>query len=154
MLGDLIERLAGRANTREQAHRLLSSLTKREREILLFLTHGADNDAMAQELFISPQTARTHVQNVLAKLEVHSRLEAIAFVNRNALLADLELSGTRAHGRTPSPVDTAGTLAHRNRWVAAGRTNPRKSPAAPIPGGTPTSSSRAPDPGVAVQASK
>jgi DNA-binding NarL/FixJ family response regulator len=153
MLGDLIERLAGRANGREQGRRLLSALTKREREILLFLTRGADNDAMAEELFISPQTARTHVQNVLAKLGVHSRLEAIAFVNRNALLDDLELSGTRPQGRPPSPADSAGTLAHRNRWVAAGRTAPRKSPAAPMPGGTPISS-RAPEPGVAVRGSK
>ena len=105
MLGDLIERLAGRNNGREEARRLVSSLTRREREILALLAHGADNDVMAEELYISPQTARTHVQNVLAKLGVHSRLEAAAFVNRHGLRKELELEGAKRESRPPAPPE-------------------------------------------------
>ena len=42
---------------------------------------------------VCPQTARTHVQNILTKLGVHSRLEAAAFVTQNNVLEEL---GTRA----------------------------------------------------------
>jgi DNA-binding NarL/FixJ family response regulator len=57
--------------------------------VLALLADGADNDAIAQGLVISPETARTHVQNVLHKLDVHSRLEAAAFVLQNGLLREL-----------------------------------------------------------------
>jgi two-component system nitrate/nitrite response regulator NarL len=67
----------------------LSRLTRRELEVLRLLARGADNDGIAQALVISPQTARTHVQNVLGKLGVHSRLEAAAFVTRSGLLDEL-----------------------------------------------------------------
>ncbi len=121
MLGELIERLSGRSNAREDVRRLISSLTRREREILALLAQGSDNEVMAKELFISPQTARTHVQNVLAKLGVHSRLEAAAFVNRNALLEELELATTRRHGRPPSLLDPGTALTHRKHRALAGR---------------------------------
>jgi two-component system response regulator DegU len=93
MLGQLLENLSGRRRDRQDALKLVSSLTRREAEVLALLARGSDNDAMASSLFISPQTARTHVQNVLAKLDVHSRLEAAAFVNRNGILAALEERG-------------------------------------------------------------
>lgn len=89
MLGGLLNRLIRRRREQDDALRLLSRLTRREREVLRLLAHGADNDGIAQSLVISPQTARTHVQNVLGKLEVHSRLEAAAFVTRSGLLDDL-----------------------------------------------------------------
>jgi two-component system nitrate/nitrite response regulator NarL len=54
---------------------------------LNLLAQGGDNDAIAQALVISPQTARTHIQNVLGKLGVHSRLEAAAFARRNDLMS-------------------------------------------------------------------
>jgi DNA-binding NarL/FixJ family response regulator len=120
MLGELIERLSGRHNGRDQARRLVSSLTRREREILGLLAQGADNEAMADELFISPQTARTHVQNVLAKLGVHSRLEAAAFVNRHALREELELASTKRHGRAPSLLDAGAGLSHRKHRASPG----------------------------------
>jgi two-component system nitrate/nitrite response regulator NarL len=68
----------------------MSKLTKREKEILALLSDGADNNAIAQALVISPGTARTHVQNVLSKLGVHSRLEAAAFVIRNGIRDELQ----------------------------------------------------------------
>jgi DNA-binding NarL/FixJ family response regulator len=89
MLGGLISKLL--VARREQHHALLqvSSLTRREREILALLSSGASNDAIAQRLVISPETARTHIQNLLSKLGVHSRLEAAAFVARNGIVRDL-----------------------------------------------------------------
>ncbi len=89
MLGGLLTRLIGRRREQDDALRTLARLTRREREVLGLLTHGVDNDGIAQHLVISPQTARTHVQNVLGKLGVHSRLEAAAFVTRGGLLDDL-----------------------------------------------------------------
>ena len=53
---------------------------------------GADNDSIARLLVISPQTARTHIQNILTKLSVHSRLEAAAFVTQNAIMSDLVMA--------------------------------------------------------------
>jgi two-component system, NarL family, nitrate/nitrite response regulator NarL len=58
--------------------------------VLTLLAHrGGDNDSIAQALVISPQTARTHVQNVLVKLGVHSRLEAAALAIQNGLLVEM-----------------------------------------------------------------
>jgi DNA-binding NarL/FixJ family response regulator len=57
----------------------MSRLTQRERGVLGLLAAGADNHGIADALSISPRTARTHVQNLLGKLGVHSRLEAAAF---------------------------------------------------------------------------
>ncbi|HLI55914.1 MAG TPA: response regulator transcription factor, partial [Actinomycetota bacterium] len=60
MLGALLTELTGRRREREALHRLTATLTRRECEVLLLLAQGADNDTMAGQLFISPQTARTH----------------------------------------------------------------------------------------------
>ncbi|HSD71717.1 MAG TPA: LuxR C-terminal-related transcriptional regulator [Thermoanaerobaculia bacterium] len=53
-------------------------LTTREREILRFLAFGMGTAAIAKELSISPATVRNHAQRILAKLQVHSRLAAVA----------------------------------------------------------------------------
>ena len=53
-------------------------LTKRELEVLRELSLGHDNDAVATTLRMSPNTVRTHVQNILSKLKVHSKLEAVS----------------------------------------------------------------------------
>jgi DNA-binding NarL/FixJ family response regulator len=86
MLGPLLGRLLRRRKDQEEAIHRVSLLTRREKEILALLTDGAHNDRIAQTLVISPQTARTHIQNVLTKLGVHSRLEAAAFVRQNHML--------------------------------------------------------------------
>jgi DNA-binding NarL/FixJ family response regulator len=89
MLGALLQRIIHRRRERDEALKRMTNLTRREREVLGFLALGADNDQIAQRLVISPETARTHVQNVLGKLRVHSRLEAAAFVTQNGILDDL-----------------------------------------------------------------
>jgi DNA-binding NarL/FixJ family response regulator len=66
---------------------LLAALTPREREVLVCLAAGTGRREMAAYLHISPNTARTHLQNLMAKLGVHSALEAVALTRSQ--LADL-----------------------------------------------------------------
>jgi DNA-binding NarL/FixJ family response regulator len=81
MLGGLLRGLIDRRRQDDDKVRRYNTLTKREREILGLLGRGEDQDGIATSLVISPQTARTHIQNVLTKLEVHSRMEAVAFAH-------------------------------------------------------------------------
>ena len=89
MLGSLLQRLIHRRKEQDEALRKLARLTRRERQVLGLLAGGADNDRIAQALVISPETARTHVQHVLTKLEMHSRLAVAAFVVTNRLTDEL-----------------------------------------------------------------
>jgi two-component system nitrate/nitrite response regulator NarL len=61
-------------------------LTSREREVLGLLVEGQTSAQIAHSLWISVHTVRTHVQSSMAKLQVHSRLEAAALVARHGLL--------------------------------------------------------------------
>src|SRR3990172_728014 len=89
MLGPLLTGLLRRKREQDWAFERIARLTSREREVLALLAQGSDNEAIARSLVISPQTARTHIQNILGKLEVHSRLEAAAFVTHNGIVGDL-----------------------------------------------------------------
>jgi DNA-binding NarL/FixJ family response regulator len=92
MLGDLLSQLVQSKERQNDVLRRLSRLTRREREVLALLVEGADNDLVAQHLVISPETARTHIQNILSKLDVHSRLEALALVLRNNIVKEMILA--------------------------------------------------------------
>lgn len=61
-------------------------LTAREAEVLALLADGVSTREIASRLFISLNTARNHVQRLIAKLGAHSRLEAVAVARRNGLL--------------------------------------------------------------------
>ncbi len=61
-------------------------LTRRELQILRLIAEGLRTEAIAERLNISEATVRNHVQNILAKLEVHSRLEAVALAMKHRLL--------------------------------------------------------------------
>ncbi len=61
-------------------------LTGREREVLSLLARGLSTGDIAATLSISASTARNHVQNILNKLEVHSRLEAVAYAFEHGLV--------------------------------------------------------------------
>ena len=78
----------------DHATLLISQLTDREREVLQLLAEGATSDAIADAMRISKNTVRTHVQSILGKLGVHSRLEAAAFAVRNGLVSTRQSSGT------------------------------------------------------------
>lgn len=105
MEGEIVVELAAAKATRPagttEALRLMSRLTARERECLGLLVAGAHTATMAKRLGVSRTTVRTHVQSILTKLGVHSRLEAAAFVSRYSLLDDADEALIRARGDVP-----------------------------------------------------
>jgi len=64
----------------------IRTLTPRETEVLGLLASGNASQDIVNELFISLATVRTHIQNILRKLEVHSQLEAVALAFRKGLI--------------------------------------------------------------------
>lgn len=91
MLGEILREL--RADARRAAQDdTLGMLSKREREVLLAMMDGKRSGQIATDLAISADTVRTHIRNIFAKLDVHSRLEAV----RVARAAGLRLPGHAA----------------------------------------------------------
>jgi len=62
-------------------------LTEREREVLVLMVEGLNNTQIAGRLTVSPSTIKSHVSNILAKLGVESRTEAVALALRYKLVA-------------------------------------------------------------------
>jgi len=81
---DMLARLLPRM--RRGNHGLGWDLTPRERQVLDLLAHGDSKEAIARRLFLSTNTVRNHIQNILTKLGAHSRLEAVAAAAREGLL--------------------------------------------------------------------
>jgi DNA-binding NarL/FixJ family response regulator len=69
-----------------ETHFDVHDLTPRELEVLRALVGGRSSREICAELYISPNTLRTHVQNLLNKLRVHSKLEAVTFALRQQLV--------------------------------------------------------------------
>lgn len=67
-------------------HRLHDDLTERELEILLLLAKGKTNQEIADDLFIALKTVKTHVSNLLSKLEVQDRTQAVIYAFKNDLV--------------------------------------------------------------------
>jgi two-component system response regulator DevR len=89
MLGSLITTLIQRRKEQDESLTRVARLSPREREVLRLLAEGADNETIGRALVISPQTARTHIQNILSKLGAHSRLEAVAFTRGSGIFDDV-----------------------------------------------------------------
>jgi two-component system, NarL family, nitrate/nitrite response regulator NarL len=109
------------------ALRLASHLTSRERECLLMLVEGLDTAAMMARLRVSRTTVRTHLQAVLTKLGVHSRLEAVSFAVGHRL-PDLWSAGESLPAAStvrqirPHPArDLTGSASDQPLAVAAGQ---------------------------------
>lgn len=68
---------------------ILNVLTARELDVLRCMVEGLGQNAIAQRLFVSPNTVRTHRRRTLAKLGVHSSLEAVNAARRAGLLPEL-----------------------------------------------------------------
>ncbi|WP_067840176.1 response regulator [Amphibacillus sediminis] len=65
---------------------LHEQLTEREREVLICLANGASNQEIADQLFIGIKTVKTHVSNILRKLDVHDRTQAAVYAHRHQLI--------------------------------------------------------------------
>ena len=86
---ELVEllRLAGQSREEErEARASIEQLTRREREVLRALARGLSNKQIAEQLHMSVDTERTHMMNILNKLGVHSRLQALLFAARYGLV--------------------------------------------------------------------
>ena len=77
------DRLAASGGERPEA---ATSLTRRELDVLRLMVQGINTAGAAEKLHVSPATIRNHVQNILGKLGVHSRLEAVAYTTKHRLL--------------------------------------------------------------------
>lgn len=64
-----------------------TNLTDREREVLSLLSQGLSTNDIAHSLSISASTARNHIRNILQKLHVHNRLEAVIYAFKHGLVA-------------------------------------------------------------------
>ncbi|MFJ4340301.1 LuxR C-terminal-related transcriptional regulator [Streptomyces sp. NPDC088915] len=82
LLTGVLRELTAARRHRTDSERLVESLTPREREVLRCMVAGLGRKAVAERLFLSPHTVRTHMQNVLGKLGVHSTLAAVALARR------------------------------------------------------------------------
>ena len=90
MAGKLLTEFATLANrdTSEDRvqHVAAPKLTDREMEVLKLVARGMNNRDIAKELFISENTVKNHVRNILEKLQIHSRMEAVMIAVRQKLI--------------------------------------------------------------------
>jgi DNA-binding NarL/FixJ family response regulator len=87
--GEVIEMLRLVSREREEKREVLQAiekLTSREKEILRSLAKGLESREIAEKLNITVETERTHMVNILHKLGVHSRLQALVFAARHGLV--------------------------------------------------------------------
>ncbi|MFJ2110984.1 LuxR C-terminal-related transcriptional regulator [Streptomyces sp. NPDC087850] len=99
LLTGVLRELTAARKHRTESERLVESLTPREREVLRCMVAGLGRKAVAERLFLSPHTVRTHMQNVLGKLGVHSTLAAVALARR---------AGVGPVDLTARPITSAG----------------------------------------------
>ena len=65
----------------------LDILSPREMEILELISHSMTNEEIADKLFLSPKTVKTHIRNIFAKAEIRNRVEAALLYSRHALIS-------------------------------------------------------------------
>ncbi len=70
----------------DRQHAPTPKLTDRELEVLRLVAQGLNNREIAKQLFISENTVKNHVRNILEKLQLHSRMEAVMYAVREKLL--------------------------------------------------------------------
>ena len=93
-LATAVEAAARARESERQREDLLELLSDREREVLGYLIRGKRNSEIAEELSISPRTVEKHVHHILDKLEVGSRLAAVAFATEMGGSTHPEVRGT------------------------------------------------------------
>lgn len=105
----LVERLLETEHTKQEQSNALSVLSSREREILECLRQGMTRPEIAEQLFLSPHTVRTHINNMLRKLCVHSTLAAVSLARGAPPLDVAGVNGEHAaDGSTVTPTTLLG----------------------------------------------
>lgn len=89
MAGRLVEEFARMATAAQ--HDPARRLSEREREVLELVAQGLSNKQIAAKLFISENTVRNHLRNILEKLHLHSRVEAAVFAVQHGLVTPSSL---------------------------------------------------------------
>jgi DNA-binding CsgD family transcriptional regulator len=89
-----VDVLAARLTAQRRSGIHASGLTQRELDVLRLVVAGRSNQAIADELFISRDTARTHVANIFRKLDVGTRAEATDYAHRHGLLSSSPAAST------------------------------------------------------------
>ncbi|MFI5762061.1 LuxR C-terminal-related transcriptional regulator [Streptomyces sp. NPDC051563] len=110
LLTGVLRELTAARKHRTDSERLVESLTPREHEVLRCMVAGLGRKDVAARLFLSPHTVRTHMQNVLGKLGVHSTLAAVALARR-AGVRPADLPGLPGQGLAGDVVERSGQLA-------------------------------------------
>ncbi|WP_277750489.1 response regulator [Actinomyces oricola] len=87
MLEMFASHLPSSGDSQAQEDARIASLTPREREILVLMAHGMSNSEIANHLVVSATTVKTHVGNVLAKLDVRDRVQAVVVAYETGLMA-------------------------------------------------------------------
>jgi DNA-binding NarL/FixJ family response regulator len=80
LVARLVSDLCAGAQPESRRRHLLARLTERETQVLRLMERGLARKEIATELHMSPNTVRTHIQNILQRLEVHSMVAAIALI--------------------------------------------------------------------------
>lgn len=83
----LVGEFIGRPAVAPEDSHLLDALTDREREVMVLVAHGRDNHEIADELVISPDTARTHVSRAITKLGAHNRAQLVVLAYQTGLVS-------------------------------------------------------------------
>lgn len=99
-----LRRLRHRRDAEDDARRRLERLTPRETEILGLMAKGRSPEEIARDLSMSPNTLRTHTQNVLTKLGVHSKMEALVLAIRHGKVVTVDVTELETTDRDDSPV--------------------------------------------------
>ena len=83
---DMLRMVSRKRQEELEAQKAIERLTPREREVLQALAEGLDSRSIAEKLHVTVETERTHMVNILGKLGVHSRLQALVFAARNGVV--------------------------------------------------------------------
>ncbi len=86
LIGRFAERVRGPDGTAGGSPAVLEPLTDREVEVLRWVAKGSSNAEIAAVLFISPETVKTHVSRILAKLDLRDRVQAVVLAHRIGLV--------------------------------------------------------------------
>jgi DNA-binding NarL/FixJ family response regulator len=83
---EMLRMVSRKRQEEHEAQQAIGKLTPREKQVLQALGEGLDSKDIAEKLHITVETERTHMVNILGKLDVHSRLQALVFAARHGLV--------------------------------------------------------------------